>query len=326
MTLADKPITEQRSTHFNFEHPVFRTPDARFLVAVDGAPSMAIKLADLDAYLPLKSLRIEFSLDDTPDGALLDKVIAGLKYVKVIRPGDSIPRELLDGSASWCVQDHHLAIAKGRITFQITSWLTGNESVVVDQNYLLQIVDDPLTKAKVNEAIGDIAERLGLSRDKRQDVLDRIDIVARELSYIEALRERFGDILSIKHKIGEFMKIYRRDRSIHEELVRIDNLIRKPIAELTDIFDQVDAQSGEIISLLKNWNRQISFIRESRDDLHVRMMLWDETLGKWSTLIPEKSIEKEASMRELYRFLARHFIIAKQWQLAGAAFDRKEAK
>lgn len=302
---------------------MFRTPQARFALAVDGTPSMMIRLADLAAVVPIKSLSIEFSLEETTDAELLEQVIAGLKFVKTIRPGDSIPREILDGSASWSVEDRHHELAKGRITLQISSWITGQEQVIVDHHALMQLAEDPAIKARVNEAFSDIAVKLQLPRERKQEVVDRIDVVARELAYIEALRERFGKILAVREKIQQFRKIYRRDRSIEEELMRLDTLIRRPIDEFSSIFDQVDAQGGEIISLLRNIDRQIDFIRKTRDDLHQRMMIWDEIIEKWLATTVERSPENEQVMKELYRFLARNFIIEKSWQLTSSAYDRK---
>lgn len=286
---------------------------------------MLIRLADLDAVVPIRSLSSEFALEDSGDAQLLELVIAGLKYVKTIRPGDSIPRELLDGTASWSLEDRHLDMAKGRITLQISSWLTGQEQVISDQLALLQLADDPAIKTRVNEAFGEIAVKLGMPPERKQEVIDRIDMVVRELAYIEALRERHrSTILVIRDKIMGFMKIYRRDRSLEEELSRIENLIRRPINEIGDILDQVDAQSGEIISLLRNLDRQIAFIREARDDLHQRMMVWDDIVPKWLNILVERSPENEQAMKEMYRFLARNYIVEKPWQLASSAFDRKQ--
>jgi len=319
------PPSQERSTHFAFEHAVFRAPNPRFLVANNGEPSLVVELAELDALVPIKSLRMEFQLDKTPDGPMLDQVVAGLKFVKTIRPGDSIPREILDGTASWSVEDRHIEIAKGRITMQISSWLTGSETIIVDQEALMQLAEDPAIKQRVNAAFSDIAVKLGLPPERKQEVVDRIDELARELSYIEALRERFGVIKAIGDTVAAFQKIYRRDRTVIEDLSRITNLMKRPLVELGGIFDQVDGMSGEIVSLLKNMVRQIEFIRESRDELHQRMMLWDDTILKWSTVTVDRSPENEQLMKEFYRFLAQNFIIEKPWELRGAAFARKDA-
>jgi hypothetical protein len=321
----DRP-SQERSTHFSFEHSVFRTPDPRFVIANDGEPSFVVTLAELAAVIPIKSLRLEFELDKGPDGAMLDKVAAGLKFVKTIRPGDSIPREILDGTASWSVEDRHIELARGRITIQISSWLTGAETVIVDQDALMQLAEDPAIKQRVNSAFSDIAVKLGLPPDRKQDVIDRIDQLARELSYIEALRERFGTIKGISETVAAFQKLYKRDRTVIEDLSRITNLMRRPMSEIQGIFDQVDGMSGEIISLLRNIVRQIEFIRESRDELHQRMMLWDEMIVKFSTVQVERSPENEALMKDFYRFLARNFIVEKPWELVSAAFSRQGDK
>jgi hypothetical protein len=317
--------SQERSTHFSFEHAVFRAPNPRFLIASNGEPSLVVELAELDALVPIKSLRMEFELDKTVDGPMLDKVVAGLRFVQIIRPGDSIPREILDGTASWAVEPRHIEIAKGRITMQISSWLTGSETVIVDQEALMQLAEDPAIKQRVTAAFSDIAVKLGLPPDRKQEVVDRIDELARELSYIEALRERFGVIRNIGETIAAFQKIYRRDRTVIEDLSRIGNLMRRPLTELQSIFDQVDGMSGEIVSLLRNMVRQIEFIRESRDELHQRMMLWDETIAKWSVILVERTPDNEALMKELYRFLARNYIVEKPWELVSAAFSRDKS-
>jgi hypothetical protein len=321
--LLSEPTEHTRSTHFVFEHAVFRTPMARFALAIDGTPSMLLRLADLDAVVPIKSLAVEFGLEGTPDAYLLEQVVAGLKHVKLIRPGDSIPREILDGTASWSIEDRHFELANGRITLQIWSWISGQEQVTVDPEALVRMAEDPAIKARVAEAFSEIAVKLELPRDQRQKVIDRIEIVARELSFVEALRERFRSIEQCRERIHQFQKIYRRDRSFEEELQRLDTLIRRPISEITAIFEQVDAQCGEIISLLRNLDRQIAFIRESRDELHQRMMIWDEIIDKWLAVPLERSTENELVMKELYRFLARNFIIERTWQLTSASFDRR---
>jgi hypothetical protein len=310
-----------RSTHFDFKHAVFRMGGSCFQLASDGEPSMKMNFGEMEALVPVKSLAAEFELEGTPDGALLDKVVAGLRFVKVIHPGDSIPREILDGTASWSVEERHHAIARGRLTLQISTWLSGEERVISDQDSLHQLVEDPAIKAKVNTAIGEIAARLGLPPERKNEVMDRVDVFVRELAYIEALRDRFKMIKTLHDKLLDFIRLYKRDRSTQEELVRIDKLMRRPIDELDGVFDQVDAQSGEIVSLLRNMESQISFIRASRDDLHERMMLWDDTLEIWSEIPVERSTEIAAKFRDLYRFVARHFIVEKEWQLARDALE-----
>ena len=135
--LPEEGPMPERSAHFLFEHSAFCLPASRLAIANDGEPSLVFALADLAAVIPIKMLRMEFELDQIADGPMLDQVVTGLKFVKIIRPGDSIPREILDGTASWSVEERHTEIAKGRITMQISSWLSGAETVTVDQEALM---------------------------------------------------------------------------------------------------------------------------------------------------------------------------------------------
>jgi hypothetical protein len=274
------------STLFEFSHALFGAPEARFVLGTDGRPCMGMKLGSLDALVPLSSLVKEFNLDGTPDALLLQTVIAGLKYVRVIRPGDSIPRELLDGTASWRVDDEHVEIAQGRVTLQLNGWLNGQERLVVDPIEILQLVEDPAVIARVKAGYPRVAEQLGLAGEK--EVCARLDKLTREWAY-------------------------RKDKTLDEELIRVSNLLLKPIDLFTKAFADVDGNCGEIISVLRNLDASILFIRESRDALHARLLSWDEILKRWQDVTPEISVANEGVIKELYRFLAQNYLTTKSW-------------
>jgi hypothetical protein len=205
---------------------------------------------------------------------------------------------LLDGTASWTVEEKHRTIARNRLTIQLVSWLTGGETLVVDLTQLEQIADDPKTKTRVQEAFTKAAEKLGLGGDRKQEVVDMIDKLARELSYIEALRDRYTQV-------------------IRNEIFRMQVLIRSPVADFDSMFTQADAQTGEILAVLRNIAAQTKFIRDMRDELHHRLMLWDEMINPWTAITVERSPEIEALLKDTYRFLARNFAISNDWPLAG---------
>jgi len=290
-------------------------PGCRFIVANDGAPSVIVPLGEMEGLVTLRSLANEFDFTGTDDANLLEVVESSLRFVKTIYPGDSIPREILDGTASWSVKDHHFMIANGRLTMQLSSWFTGKEEAIPERAELMTLVNDPMVKARVNQAVDEIAGHLGLPLERRHEVMTRIEAVSRELAYIEALRERFGLIRNIRSTLQGFAQLYRRDRSFAEELLRIDVLIRKPIDEFSFRFDQVDAQCGEVVALLKNLDLQITFIRSSRDDLHTGMMPWDPVIETWEAVVCLKSDENEAKIRKLYQFLASRYSLGKAWKL-----------
>src|SRR4051812_38964360 len=114
-----------RSTVFDFEHKVFKIAGGRFALSrTNGLPVYYVPLGELEATLPLENLCAEFAIrDESPDALLLGVIERSLHHVKEIRSGDSIPRELLDGTASWSVEERHRAIAHGRIASNILCWL-----------------------------------------------------------------------------------------------------------------------------------------------------------------------------------------------------------
>lgn len=313
--MAEKP---DRSTHFVFEHRVFNVKGARFALTADGVePAFHVNLGDLRAALRLEAIRNEFGIaPDSADGQLLGIVEKSLRFVKEIRPGDSIPRELLDGSASWSVEEKHHAIAKGRLAVQIASWLTGKETLIADHEQLAQVMDDPQTKARMQAAFSEIAEKLGLGAARKQEVIDRIDELARELSYIEALRERYGGkVRMIVTKVNLLARVYRADRTMMQELSRVQSLLMRPVEEFDAMFDQVDAATCEIMSVLRRFDMLVKFVRDIRDEVHVRLMLWEPVIQQWDTLDPSRGPAAEAAIKELYRFAARHFPQQQEWKL-----------
>ena len=305
-----------RSTHFRFEHKVFSVDGARFARTPDTREAaLYVKLGDLQVALPIRTLKDEFGIKpESGDAELLGVVERSLRYVKEIRPNDSIPREILDGTASWSVEERHRAIAKGRLSLQIASWLTGDESVVVDAAQLEQLVEDPGTKQKIDQAFGEIAEKLELGRDRKNEVVDRIDALARELSYIEALRERYGLAQEIIRKLGEFVRTYKSDRHMTQEISRVRTLLMRPQAEFDSLFAQCDAMTGEIVSVLKKFDAQVEFVRDMRDDLHTKLMAWDEVITIWSGLEVVKGENQENAIKAMYRFVARNYPQRQDWR------------
>ncbi len=303
-------------TTFSFQNKLFSLEGGYFSMTRDSKePVFHVMLGDLRAALPLPTLREEFKIAiDSPDGELLELVEKSLRFVKEICPNDSIPRELLDGSASWSVDDRHRLIAQSRLAIQVSTWLSGEETVISDIEQLQQLADDPATKQRVQNAIGEIAEKLGLGREGKQQVMDKIDQFARELSYIEALRERYGSVKQVVVILNRLMKTYRADKSVVEDIVRILQLLRTPIGDFDATFDLIDAQTGQILTVLQRFNSQIDFVREMRNDLHQRLMKWDDLLAKWEGMSTARSPEVEALIKESYRFVAYHFPQTQSWK------------
>lgn len=308
----------QRSTHFDFAHKVFTVEDCRFILSKSTEePVMRLKLGKLDVEVPIEKICTEFAIDAKSfDGQLLTMAAKGLKYVREIRPGDTIPNELIDGSASWRVEDRHFELAKGRLTLQMVTWLTGGETVISGADHLEQVLGDPNIKTRIGEAFQVMANRLSLSDNAEDQVEQRIDALARELAYIEALREKIGHLNAIRTGLEAAHRIYKLERTTREEIVRMQSLSLPPIADLEQRLAQVDAHTGEVLVMLKKFDQTLEYIRDMRDDLHQSLMAWDTVLEPWTTLPIEKSPALDALLKETYHFLAKRFSQASQWRLA----------
>ncbi|MEI8393890.1 MAG: hypothetical protein WCF85_04080 [Rhodospirillaceae bacterium] len=308
--------SQPRSTHFDFEHKVFAIEGGYFSLSSDKSHAVYfVPLGSTVGAVPLPTLRSTFEIvEDSHDDHLLGTVAAGLRFVKIIRPGESIPRELLDGSASWQVSEEHRALARNRLLIQLSSWVSGNEVVIHDVHQIEQIVEDPITRQRVADAYIQLTKRLGLAPQRQIEVETRVGAFAHELAYIEAQRERFGAVRKILEKIEKLRNIYRLDRTFAAEIEQMRKLFRTPVSEFQAIFDQVDAQSGEILALLRNVESQIAFTRRMRDDLHTRIMDWDELLEKWAEAEVERSGATEALVKTTYRFLAQRYLKTSVWK------------
>lgn len=311
------PPRRDCSTHFAFSHKVFNVDGAYF--ALDKAtndPLFHVTIGELKCAVTLPSLRAEFSIKpDSDDGKLLDQVDKGLRYVKEIRPGDSIPRQMLDGTCSWAVEERHRAIARNRLSVQLASWLGGSDVAITDAKQLAEVAEDAETKERIQKAFEEAAEKLGLGRDRKTEIIKRFETLARELAYIEALRDRYGSVRMIMRKLGELVQIYKADRGIAEEIVRIQTLLRAPDAEYQNQFTLVDMQTSEILQMLRKIDAQIAFIREHRDDIHFKFMKWDDMIAKWNETKVERGEAAEAMIKSTYRFVAQEFPVRSSWQL-----------
>lgn len=304
-----------RNTHFVFEHKVFSVEGSYFSAQnTQSSPFFYIPMGDAQAAVPLHSLREEFNLaSGSPDARLLEVVEKSLRHVRQIRPFDSIPREVLDGTASWSVEEKHHMIANGRITAQLVSWIAGEERTVVDLEELQKIVLDPSTKERLQEAFNEIADQMGIGRENKHQVVDRMGHVVNELSYLEALRDRFREVLGIGQLLKELTVVYRHEASVQEEVLRALELFRIPAAEYSDMFGSIDQETKGIVELLKEFETKVKRIRTIRDQLHFKFVVWEDLLEEWSRLGASNSNETVQLVRETYRFLAQRYTLAVEW-------------
>lgn len=302
------------TTNFDFATKVFSVDGAYFALAQDGKPALFVRLGELRAAVSFPSLRSEFAIgDDSSDGRLLTLVEQALNYVRQIRPGDSIPSELLNGAASWSVDERHQLIARGRLAAQLAAWLGGGEAAKLDAEQVIEVAGDDDIKQRVQKAFDELAEKLGIGRERRQEVVDKIDAFAGELAYIEGLRDRYGEVQGIARKCRELGGFYKRDRTVVENLIRIRALMQTPLADFDNAFQQIEAQTCEIMTVLRKFPEQVAYVRRMRDELRRKLLKWDELIELWKVPHNEEPDRIDRLVRETYGFLARNYSLSNRW-------------
>ncbi|MFC1673111.1 hypothetical protein ACFL12_03055 [Pseudomonadota bacterium] len=316
-----KEVAFKNGFFHSIEDTSFRTledTDEAVMVMVLEQGEVSLKLGGVVKELNLK--------EDDPDTKMLRVVAEGLKYVRELRIGDAVPSELTTGRASWDVTDQHRAIAHNRVTMQLVSWMSGDELLITDPSELAQVADDPKTKEKISKAFSAAAKALNIEDERREDVIALISNLAEELSYIEALRTVFHQIAQIHANVKSLGEIYKAEQSVMATITPVRRLFLIALNGFNDSFDQLDAQTGEILSALTNIAQVTRFIRKNRDDLHRRLWAWDHIIASWHDVQPRRSRQCEQLLDELYHFLAQRFLPRNEWELYSKAMDKTKKR
>ena len=302
-----------------FQHAVFSSfGEVRFRRSdTDGTPIMAIVLGEREAQLPLAALRRQFGIDDSsPDGRMLDLIGSALDYVPVLSPGDKLPSEVLTGEASWRPSPKHFKLATTRMYLNLVAWLAPSSTwarAERDEITLLRLADDEALLMQVNALAIPAAHHLGLP--DAATVLGRVGEVAGELAFIEALRQRLlGRVEALCRRMAGILADRRRNAAAPSDTMeQVHRLAQSAFQQLNGRFDDVDAQTGEFGSLMRNIDSQRQFIRTNRDWLYRNQRIWDTLLGQWEGL-GDDAKEVAALLGKTYQFLAPRFMPTKQWQ------------
>lgn len=297
-----------------FEHVFFhKVDDIHFrLDQVTQQPLAIVTLGDEQVSLPLEGVRKEFSIEsDSPDGRMLALLAKGLKFVKGLCIGDPVPREVLTGDASWDPKEKHRQIAYHRLSIQILGWLAGDEHVITNPEELLQVAGDPAFRRRVNDAFEEAAR--ALSFDTKEQVADLLRDLSNELAYIEALRDEFNAMKRALAKAQALRRIYASEHSMLATANSMLRLFNLAVEDFDRAFETVDAQTGEIMAALRNLDTVKSYLHKHRDDLRVRLVVWEDLLLAWldHSMKPGRSLED--LMAATYRFLAPRYMPVDEW-------------
>jgi hypothetical protein len=276
---------------------------------------MHIDYGDLRAAIELRAVRSGFGIAPrSSDDLMLGTVEGSLRFVRKIRPNDSIPREVLDGSASWAADESHHKTAHSRLTLQLASWMTGGSGARLARNQIRSLAANPEVVSRVQAALSEIVQKVGLQPNEKHVIVDRIEAFARELSYVEAIRERFEAARGISQKVARLLALYKTDRFVGDNLTRVAALMRAPLAAFETMFANADAMIADVIGICQNFDERVAQLRAMRDDLFELYLMWEPILVRWQELEIVKGKATEESVRLLFQFLARNYPQTNTWK------------
>jgi hypothetical protein len=301
------------------EHRFFKAfddPYFRLSAPPNEKPIFCAKLGEQEVSLPLDGIIRELALEeDNPLRIMIQTIGKSLKFVTVLQFGDEVPAEIRNGDASWETEAKHFKIAQQKLTMQLVTWASGRESRVTDPEELQQFFDDPATKQKTNDAFSKAAEQLGLKDS--DEVVKMVEDFALDLSYIEALRERFVQIVDLSSKLATLRKSYSQKNKLIDEIDPVLRLIKKPVADFRSGLEKVDVLTDAIITTLRQLDVGRERVRDIRNDLYVRIESWREIIDLWTGINPLDLQQFDAvnAVRNLHRFLAQRYLEVDEWVL-----------
>ena len=296
-------------THFNFQHKAFAATGARFALEPHSRePAYYVTLGDLTGSVEIAALKREFRIsEESHDGKLIALAVQGLRYVPDIRPGDSIPTELIDGTASSSIGEKHMQLAQQRLQAQLLSWVSGEKLTATDAKDIEALLQKPESREKLRQGFREAAVSLGHEPDQTEKVMVQIETLAREMAYVEALRDRVVKARHIVKKLIAIGSSYGNDRLAKQELDRVQQLATRGVGQLNELLANADAQSSEIITALKSVATQVREIRLRRDALYMLLSEWKDTIADFEAWAPVRTPRSDRSVNALYRFLAPRF-------------------
>ncbi|MGF1463611.1 MAG: hypothetical protein ACFB2Z_10670 [Maricaulaceae bacterium] len=306
------------STVFNFKAKVFKAPDAAFRWDDRrGEACLHVSLGDVTARISLAQIRREFKIaTGSPDWHLLSMVDPALKFVSEVRPGDTIPKELLTGEASWTVAPEHPMIARGRLYAAVCMHALGEPTAMPHVGDLVDFTESKLVRKRGDEAFGRLALEAGL--EDAGQARQTVETIARDFAYLEALRDCFNRIFNLAVKFDAERRRAGQDRTKREEYERILALARDAGKPPREAFKRAEALLADPAQLVNDSEGAISLIRRLRDALHIDSKRWVDIETAWERGDTRNSDREESLRRTTYQFLAKNFLDSAHWRAAYA--------
>ena len=306
-----RPLGDE--VHFHFDSKLFGVPGMWFAKTADlRQAAMYIPMGDFTACVPMPTLMKNFNVrPGSNDHRMLRLIEDGLEYVKRITPGERIPREVLDGTASWSVEDKHHGLARAKLVLRLAR-LTG-QSARLPAN----LTDLPAFGASddagvlVTEFLQKLPAEVTAGRD-RVEFTRSAEALVHETSYVEALRDKMTFLQKIYDFVGGARSRFETDRDLSDEVVMMQMLMRRPRNDCRVLFVEIDKVLDDVGGCLRNWFTVVERVRATRNALHKVSVDWAELDEKWQRP-PVQAEQLAPLLRETYRFLALRYSGGAVW-------------
>jgi hypothetical protein len=284
----------------------------------DGTPVMTVPLGAKLAALPLRAVQREFQIpDDSDDGRMLALIAESLDFVGALRLGDPLPAEVLTGDASWELEPRYLKVSLGKLRMQLLAWFDPQAAAQQAQDAvgLERMESDPVMRAQVQRAFEQAAAALNLPGPEQ--AVATLGRIAQEMAYIEALREELLlPVCSMHSRLGTLRPGQQIGADRKVSLDRVRRLSAMAVEKILARFTDVDSQTAELSTGLRNAASQCVFIRSNRDWLYRSKRAWDPILRQWAAASPELDNALWLLVGRTYQFLAPRFMPVQEWPSA----------
>jgi hypothetical protein len=324
---AMEPNDEPPPERCELINPVFTAfgPAMFRRAEADSTPVMVVTLGQKEAALPLRALQREFLIDDaSPDGRMLGLIAEALDYVTGLHLGDMLPAEVLTGQASWQPEERHRATAEARLRGQLLARLDPAAMPEAGEISVERMQEDSVLRGRVQSAFEQAASALEVAG--AEDIVLLVTAVAEELGFIEALRERLlHPVARLCQRLARMGDGWRGNAERQTTMGQVRKLARTGLQQTAERFAEVDAQTGEVMSTLRNVDSQRSFIRSNRDWLYRSLRAWTPILASWERAGPALDDAAWARLNNTYQFLAPRYMTVQEWALVSGSRRSRRA-
>jgi hypothetical protein len=116
----------------------------------------------------------------------------------------------------------------------------------------------------------------------------------------------------------------RRKASQHEKLTQVRRLTLVALRQIGGRFEELYAQTGEVLATLRNMESQRAFIRANRDWLYRTLRAWQPMLLDWDNVGFTYDEHVRGALERAYRFLAPRFMPVTDWLAARQAMAQQK--